>query len=84
MMKDTPSKLKTRPDWKEPLQFDIATKSWMINRTEHYYLGTESKRARKLEINEKISNRLLNASGGGENVDKSFCYLIEQVTENGG
>ena len=39
--------------------------------------------ARKLEINGNLSNSLLNASGGGDNIDKSYCYLIEQVPEEG-
>ena len=39
--------------------------------------------ARKLEINGNLSNSLLNASGGGDNIDKSYCYLIEQVSEDG-
>ena len=39
--------------------------------------------ARKLEIHENLSNSLLNASGGGDNIDKSYCYLIKQVTEDG-
>ena len=30
-----------------------------------------------------MSNSLLNASGGGDNIDKSYCYLIEQVSEDG-
>ena len=38
----------------------------------------------KLEENSNISNELLNASGGGDNFLKSFCYIIEQVpTEDG-
>jgi hypothetical protein len=39
--------------------------------------------ARKLEINGNLSNSLLNASGGDDNIDKSYCYLIEQVPEDG-
>ena len=39
---------------------------------------------RKLEENANLSNDLLNASGGGDNFLKSFCYIIEQVpTEDG-
>ena len=34
-------------------------------------------------MNGNLSNSLLNASGGGENIDKSYCYLIEQVSEDG-
>ena len=30
-----------------------------------------------------LYNSLLNASGGGDNIDKSYCYLIEKVTEDG-
>jgi hypothetical protein len=37
----------------------------------------------KLEINGNLSNSLLNASGGGDNIDKIYCYLIEQVSEDG-
>ena len=37
----------------------------------------------KLEINGNLSNRLLSASGGGDNIDKSYCYLIEHVPEDG-
>jgi hypothetical protein len=39
---------------------------------------------RKLKKNANLSNDLLNASVGGENFLKSFCYIIEQVpTEDG-
>ena len=31
----------------------------------------------KLEKNANLSNDLLNASGGGDNFLKSFCYIIE-------
>ena len=34
---------------------------------------------RKLEENANLSNDLLNASGGGDDFLKSFCYIIEQV-----
>jgi hypothetical protein len=38
----------------------------------------------KLEENANLSNDLLNASGGGDNFLRSFCYIIEQVpTEDG-
>jgi hypothetical protein len=38
--------------------------------------------ARKLEINRNFSNSLLNASGGGNNIDQSYCYRIEQVPKD--
>ena len=37
----------------------------------------------KLEINVNLSNSLLNTSGGGDNFQKSFCYIVEQVPGNG-
>ena len=39
---------------------------------------------RKLEINGHFSNSILNASGGGYNFDKIFCYLIDQLPDIGG
>ena len=39
---------------------------------------------RKLEEHANLLNDLLNASGGGENFPKRFCYIIEQVLMEGG
>ena len=38
---------------------------------------------RRLEVTRNLSNSLLQASGGGDNCGKSFCYLVQQVSENG-
>ena len=35
--------------------------------------------ARKLDHNANLSNGLMNTSGGEDNFEKSFCYIIEQV-----
>ena len=34
---------------------------------------------RKLDHNANLSNGLMNTSGGDDNFEKSFCYIIEQV-----
>ena len=48
------------------------------------YLGDDAEEyTRKLEINVKLSNSLLNASGGGDNFKNIFWDLVEQVPEYG-
>ena len=39
---------------------------------------------RKLVHKDNLSNKLLNASGGGGKFNKIFCYIIKQVPKNDG